>query len=283
MAKAPPDRYRTAKAFAADLTAWIEGDEIKAEQRPAKSRRGLFLVGGGVAAGAALIAGLVLMALRRQGSETAAELDRADRSMKERGFGEALEVYARIAALDPSNARALAGKEEALVRIRELVAPPKSVAAQPSAMQEGEGLKILACTAGRTTVQSTVGAPWDGDWSGNAQLFWTGGNPNTMLRLQFRAPLAGRGTLYLGLTRAPDYGVFRISVNKKVIDSELDLYGPRVRHLDREYAGVDFLAGDNELEVEIMGVNREAKGPEVMQFGLDYVRVLTSKSAYVGK
>ena len=93
--------------------------------------------------------------------------------------------------------------------------------------------------------------------------------------------------LVLGLTRSTDYGIFKVSVNRQVIDPSLDLYGPKIQPLEREYAGVELRTGENEIEFEIAGSNRAAtrfsSDSELFQFGLDYLHVRGPKSAYLGR
>jgi hypothetical protein len=291
MAKEPEGRYRTAREFAADLGAWIEGDEVKA-QAPRRPLPAWAVPAGVVALGAALllVAGLLLRSAAPGPGE---ELERSDAFLKSGQWGEALEGYTRVLVADPSNARAKAGKASAQLRIRELTQTPKPAETSPRPapagpiVQEGESLRILACTGGRTEIQETRGPAWVGRWSGDAQRFWTGGHPNDKLRLEFRSTFTGRTTLVLGLTRSTDYGVFKVSVNGRTIDPELDLFESRIEHLDREYAGVEVKTGANEIEFEIIGENREARplGPEsqTMQFGLDYILVRGSGTAFPGR
>jgi hypothetical protein len=287
MAKDPKERYRSAKAFAKDLTAWIEGEEVAAQGRPRRMGPRALLLSGSAA-------GLLLLAVgagalsRPVASPDGPGLDRAERLMGEGNYGEALEIYTRRCVLDGTDAKARAGKDLAQEKIRALIAASRPASQEAvSTLQEGERLKVLACTAGTTSVQATVGPGWVGQWSGNAQLLWRGGHPNARLRLRFRSPVSGPVVLYLGLTRAPDYGVFRVCVNQKVIDPELSLYSPKIRHLDREFRGVDVVSGDNELEVEIIGVHRDARpaedGTEEMHFGLDYLRVSAPASGEIGR
>jgi tRNA A-37 threonylcarbamoyl transferase component Bud32 len=290
MAKEPEERYRTARELAADLEAWIEGDEVKA-QAPRRRLPGWVIPGGLVSAGV-LLAALAVALLRSGSPSPSEELDRAGTFMKAGKFGEALEVYTRVLVAEPSNGRAKAGKDLAQARIRELTsaprpAEPSKAAPLPPAVQEGENLKILACTGGQTGIQETRGPAWEGRWSGNAQLFWTGGHPNDKLRFEFQSAAPGRTTLVLGLTRSTDYGVFKVSVNGRTIDPELDLYETKITHLDREYPGVEVKAGPNEIEFEIIGENREARpfspDSQTMQFGLDYLLVRPGRFAYVGR
>jgi hypothetical protein len=58
--------------------------------------------------------------------------------------------------------------------------------------------------AGTLAVQPMAG--FGPGWGGNAQLFWSGGSPGAVLDITYFAPIGGRYQIYLGLTKAPDYG-----------------------------------------------------------------------------
>jgi len=152
--------------------------------------------------------------------------------------------------------------------------PPPTARAAPADVyrvegaQEGEALKIVGCTGGTTRPQSR--APlWKGHWSGEAQLWWTGGKTGDALTLQFESDEAGPRSLALGLVKSFDYGLVKILVNGKTVSAALDLYAPDVTPAEVALP-VELKAGPNELELQLAGANPSARG---MHAGLDYVAV----------
>ena len=67
---------------------------------------------------------------------------------------------------------------------------------------EGEELKIVEKTGGKTQVQASESH----DWSGNAQLWWIDGKPGDRLVLEVPVQEAGRYQVTADLTKAVDYG-----------------------------------------------------------------------------
>ena len=146
--------------------------------------------------------------------------------------------------------------------------------------EEGEMLRVLDHSGRppRPHPYSTYGAQWKGTWSGDSHLWWGPGvRDGDRLTLRFAAGETGRGTLALGLTRAGDHGIFRISVNGKEIAKSLDLWSPDLMTGEIEFKDVDLKQGANELEFRVVGSNPSAQewgpGSGVHKLGLDYVLV----------
>jgi hypothetical protein len=145
------------------------------------------------------------------------------------------------------------------------VPPPKHV---PGAL-EGEALEVLSVTGGVAEKQD-MAAFGDG-WSGDAHLWWRSAEPGAVLRLGFASPFAGRGRIHLAMTKAPDYGIAKVSLNGNAL-ATIDLYDKAVVPTgERPFVG-SFVAGRNELTIEIVGSN-PAANPKNYMFGLDYIRV----------
>jgi len=158
----------------------------------------------------------------------------------------------------------------------DLLAPPSppsalSVIQPPQRVenaQEGENLKILACTGGQARPQNR--APlWRGPWSGDAQLWWTGGGPGDTLTLRFRSDEAGPKTLVLGLIKSFDYAIITVAVNGRPAAAAIDCFAPEVVPSSVELP-VELEEGHNELTLRITGANPASRGTMV---GLDYVAV----------
>ncbi len=158
------------------------------------------------------------------------------------------------------------------------VANPPAAAPQPE-RHEGEAIRVLECKQGKTERQEMS---WPGidrsRWSGGAQLFWTGGRPRSRLVLALPSKDAGRRTLVLGLTKAQDYGIFRISLNDEPLADGLDLYGKGIVPTgELRFPGVTVAGGQNELVFEIVGTHPDATpmsgNSELFQLGLDYAEL----------
>jgi hypothetical protein len=99
---------------------------------------------------------------------------------------------------------------------RQLSAASAAAEPAPAAMfsveaeQLAQAGKILV-NGGRVDVQDM--AAFGSGWSGNAQLFWTGGAVGGVLDLLVDVPVAATYTLEIYLTRAPDYADLSIEVD----------------------------------------------------------------------
>ncbi len=92
---------------------------------------------------------------------------------------------------------------------------------------EGESLDVLSASGGKTAKQGMGGFTAD-RWSGNSQLWWTGGKPGDQLAVAFDAPQAGNYEVFVVLTKAVDYGVVVLQVGDSPAASPLDLYSKQV-------------------------------------------------------
>ncbi|TLD69087.1 cytochrome C [Phragmitibacter flavus] len=160
--------------------------------------------------------------------------------------------------------------------VRNLVAYLQSGAAggdvvSKEGLLEAEGLKS-SVTKGGVGVQK-MGGFKSGKWSGDAQLWWTGGKVGEVLTIEVPVKEAGRHEVKGVLTRAKDYAIFEVSVNGKVSGDPLDLFDPQVLNTAELTFGVHELkAGLNRVEFKIIGVNPQAK-PSMM-LGVDFLRLV---------
>ncbi len=136
---------------------------------------------------------------------------------------------------------------------------------------EGETLKAQA-TRGSVRTQG-MGGFKAGRWSGNSHLWWTGGQQGDRLTIRFPVAKAGRQQLFAVFTRAPDYGIVKLTLDGQPVElGELDLYDPQVVHTPEHRLGhFDLTAGEHTLEVTLSGTHANAK-PSFM-FALDYLRL----------
>ena len=98
----------------------------------------------------------------------------------------------------------------------------KQAAAKAGGVFEGE---LHLRTEGKARAQGMRG--FGTGWRGDAHLLWDGkvGEANAV---EFDVDKAGKYALAMQWTLAPDYGLFEVQLNGKVIEPKLDLYSPRV-------------------------------------------------------
>ena len=135
---------------------------------------------------------------------------------------------------------------------------------------EGEKLKVLSQTGGNRQEQDMTGFP--GQWSNDAQLWWTGAKPGDKLDLALPVKTAGDYQLGVQLTKAPDYGIVQFYLDGQKQGSPLDLFHASVIPSGLLSLGVCHLAeGQHKLTIEITGANDKAI--KSYMFGLDYVKL----------
>jgi len=135
---------------------------------------------------------------------------------------------------------------------------------------EGEKLKILAQTGGKTQEQDMTG--FAGQWSNDAHLWWIGAKPGDKLELALPVTATGKYGLGIQLTKAPDYGIVQLYLDGQKLGAPIDLYHESVIPTGLLALGAqDLTAGDHKLTVEIVGANDKAI--KAYMFGLDYVKL----------
>jgi putative heme-binding domain-containing protein len=138
---------------------------------------------------------------------------------------------------------------------------------------EGESMKIIGKTAGDAGSQSMRGFTAD-RWSGDDQLWWTGGKPGARLDLELPVRAAGTFTLELALTKARDYGIVQLLLDDKPLGEPIDLFNsPEVITTGvLTFEAQSLTAGNHKLSLQITGANPKA-APAFM-VALDYVRLM---------
>ena len=168
--------------------------------------------------------------------------------------------------------------EPAVKLNRSAVEAPAPLRAAPGATARPTLLDIEAeesVNAGRVTVTGggTHVQPmqqFGSGWSGDSQLFWAGGSVGDALELVVMVPAAGDYAMEVHLTRAPDYGDVRVSVNGRSTGLQISLYSPRVMAPIPAQSGRFALeAGLNTIRFEIAGKSAASSGYFV---GIDRVR-----------
>jgi hypothetical protein len=154
---------------------------------------------------------------------------------------------------------------------KKLIVPEIPLLPEPERVEgalEGEDMKVVEATGGKTTEQTSD--IWK--WSAGAQLWWTDAKPGDALTLNFYAEDAGSYKVYAVFTVAPDYGIVQPYINGEKAGEAFDGYYRSVRPTREKLLGTfDLNKGENVFKAEIIGSNPEAV-PSHM-FGLDYLRL----------
>lgn len=135
---------------------------------------------------------------------------------------------------------------------------------------EGESLTESKPTQGTAAPQG-MGGFREGRWSGNNQLWWTGGRPGAKLELPVSVPSEGNYQIIAAFAKAPDYAVISVALDGHELASGLDLFeaGRVIATGPLALGNLDLNAGDHTLTITVQGANPAA----VKQFmvGIDYV------------
>ena len=122
-----------------------------------------------------------------------------------------------------------------------------SLVAEVSGKQGGEALPLK----GKSRVQGMKN--FGPQWSGDAHLLWNGVEGEAM-ETSFTVSKAGRHRFTAVLTLAPDYGIFTVRLNGKVIREGVDLYARGVELAPPLHLGeFDFKAGPQQLSFTLTG------------------------------
>ncbi len=112
---------------------------------------------------------------------------------------------------------------------------------------------------GRIAAQEMRG--FGSGWSGDAQLFWSGGEPGATLDLLLDVPADGAWQVEIALTQAPDYGSLAFEVDQHAVETRFDGYAPRVAGPVVVPLGTfAMLAGRRPVSLLIVGRNAQSTG-----------------------
>ncbi len=136
---------------------------------------------------------------------------------------------------------------------------------------EGERLQVVQRSGGVLSVQDMSG--FGGEWSGDAQGWWTQAKPGDRLECRLPVSEAGRFQFEAQFTRAIDYGIVQVSLDGENLGRALDFYHDGVEATGVLRLGeVELKAGEHPLVFEIVGAN--PKAVEGYMLGVDYVRLV---------
>ena len=138
---------------------------------------------------------------------------------------------------------------------------------------EAEAVEILELTAGRTQTQA-MGGFKAGRWSGDAQLWWADGKPDSHLTLGVPVHESGTYEVIVSLTQAVDYGVVSIGVNDAEPLPPIDLFNkPDVITTGPVSLGKHALsAGTQRLRLTLGQPNPDAIPRNMV--GIDYILLI---------
>ncbi len=124
---------------------------------------------------------------------------------------------------------------------------------------EGESMKVLQVSGGKTSVQNMSGFK-KGRWSDGKQLFWTGTKPRARLMLEVEIDEDGEYEVGAVLTTARDYAIINMQLDGAALGSSIDLYEyPDVGTTGLLQFGTRSLkAGKHRLLIEMLGANDSA-------------------------
>jgi hypothetical protein len=135
---------------------------------------------------------------------------------------------------------------------------------------EAESLVASAKASGGQVHVQPMGT-FVGEWSGEAQLFWTDAHKDDSLTLKVPAPEDGEYELAVWFTAAPDYAIVQPVFNDKPLGEGSDLYWPTVKsNVPMPLGRIALKKGDNSLTFKIIGKNEKSTNYFV---GIDALRL----------
>lgn len=144
---------------------------------------------------------------------------------------------------------------------------------------EGESLKFRV-SAGKATAQP-MGQFKGGQWSGDSQLFWTGGRPGDKLTIDL-PDFTGTVDLEVVLTCAKDYGIVKLSLDDQALGDPIDLYNSDVIPSGvLSFSKLSVTGRKHTLTIQIAGANPRAD--KAFMMAVDYIRVTQSDGTFVAR
>ncbi len=134
---------------------------------------------------------------------------------------------------------------------------------------QGESMTWTNPSSGKVLKQRIAPQPGFA-WQGDEQLWWYDGKAGEALELKFEIPAGGRHQIGLNLTKAPDYGITKITWNGHTLGEPIDAYAAKLTTTGNLVLGeLDLTAGPQTLRLEIVGTHPQAIARYMV--GLDYV------------
>jgi hypothetical protein len=150
---------------------------------------------------------------------------------------------------------------------------PLGPAAAPSGVIEAEQLEVSGRSRSFTFWLQPTSSFTGGRWSGDAQMLAADTRKGDWIELALPDRTPGERRIEVFLTRAADYGVVRIQLNRRVLGDPIDLFSEAgVMPTGAIDLGVATLGTGDRLRIEVVGTH-ERSAPPHFQFGIDGVRL----------
>jgi hypothetical protein len=108
-------------------------------------------------------------------------------------------------------------------------------------------------------------------WSNDRQLFCACSRPGAYVELEVSTPATAVYELDVCFTRAPDFGIVRVSLDGKNVHRVFDGYDHEVVPAGKLSLGkVDLRLGPHRLRFTVIGQNKDARG---YHMGIDYLEL----------
>ncbi|MEM7317231.1 MAG: c-type cytochrome, partial [Planctomycetota bacterium] len=142
---------------------------------------------------------------------------------------------------------------------------------------EGEDLKIESVTNGATHRQPT--GQYKDRWSQSLHLWWIAEKTDQSLTVQLPVETTGAYEVFVGMTKAVDYGIVELAVNGRRVNQQFDLFErDAVTATGPKSLGKHTLKkGTNRLTVHMIGANPASI--KKYMFGLDYIYLRQMKAS----
>ena len=114
------------------------------------------------------------------------------------------------------------------------------------------------------------------EWRGGAHLLWDG-EPGQEMATEFRIEEAGIYEVSAQMTLAPDYGIFSVALDGKIVSRGIDLYNPKVSIAPPLDLGkLPLTRGEHKLTFKLIGANPKASTFQKSRYllGLDFLKVI---------
>lgn len=152
-------------------------------------------------------------------------------------------------------------------------AHPVGPGAAPSGVIEAEQLRVSDRSRAFTFWLQPTDSFTGGRWSGDAQMLAANTRKGDWIELALPDRTPGERRLEVFLTRAADYGVVRIQLNRRVLGKPIDLFSDvGVLPTGAIDLGVATLGTQDRLRIEVVDTNARSASPH-FQFGIDGIRL----------
>jgi len=134
-----------------------------------------------------------------------------------------------------------------------------------------EGESLVATAKSEQSFSEQRMSAYGRQWSGDLQLSWQPTQKGQTFEVPLPVQKAGKYHLTARFTKAPDYGIFQLSLNGTDVGPTIDLYASHVNLSDVIDLGeITLLDGAPVFKVTVIGKNDDS---HAHLFGLDYLKL----------